>query len=181
MLQDNLPCCPHITSPGGRPWEHARPCTITHRAASRLLSHHGGAFLLGRLPRCALIPTSSSDGRGLESRHRTIHCVHAIRLSLPKKVIAQIGRHLRAQHLEAGRARREHVRGEREVVRVWHFNRLWVYRGVAVVVAAARWLGGAGRACMGVLWVWGRRRLVAIRECFIGRTRLWVFSAYSCW
>lgn len=172
---------PRITSPGSRPWEHTRPGTIAHRAAPRLVSHHSGALLLGWLLRCALIPAASSVGKGSESRHRTVHRMHAIRLSLPEKIIAQIGRHLRTQHLKAGRARGEHVRGEGEVVRVWHFNRLWVYRGVGVVVVAASRFGGAGHTCVGVLWVRGRRRLVAIRELPIGRMRWWVFSAYSSW
>ncbi len=107
--------------------------------------------------------------------------MHAIRLSLPEKIIAQIGRHLRAQHLEAGRARREHVRGEGEVIRVWHFNRLWVYRAVVAVVVAASWLGGAWHTRVGVLWVRGRRRLVAIRERLIGQMPPWVLSANSSW
>ena len=101
--------------------------------------------------------------------------MHPVRLSFPKKVVAQIGRHLRAQHLEAGRARREHMRGEGEVVRVRHFSRLRIHQAGAVVAIAA-WVGGAGRACLGVLWVRGRWRIVVIRRCSIGRMRPRTFT-----
>ena len=94
-----------LFSPCGRPREHAHPRAIPHRAAPRLLTGHRSAFFLGQLLRCTLISASRRVSQRSESRHGAVHRMHAIRLSLPQQVIAQIGRHLRAQHFEAGRAR----------------------------------------------------------------------------
>jgi hypothetical protein len=168
-----------IISPRGRPREHARPRAIPHRAAPRLIRRHGGAFLLGRLPRCTLISASCRVAKGRSPAiGRYTACTRFVFLSQRRSLRKSGG-------ISELSILRRVVRGESMCVGNGRLYGYGISIGCGYIRALLLLLLEAARRCWarlpGRALGTGEAETVAIRERSIGQMRPWMFSAYSSW